>query len=446
MAKSVRGWRKEPRWFCRTSIGYGYSCDVEAKPDLNLRHLHALVLVRLAGGISAAAPLANLSQPALTQAIARLEAQLDVVLFQRQPGGVVATEATELLVPRIERALAHVARGVRLARRAQRLPGNAAVERRVTLGQLRALAAVDSAGSYSLAAARVGVSQPAIYRAVHELAELIEVPLTVRRGKTVQPTPAATRLLRLVRLALAELAAGLDELAALRSKDAGRITLGVMPLARAILLPQVLARFARAHPGAAVNVIEGPYAELLGDLRDGRLDLLIGALRDPLPVRDVVQEGLFDDEPVIVGRSGHPLAAGGVGIGRLLEFPWVIAATGAPVRARWERMFRAHGLEPPRLRIECGSVLIIRGLLLEDDWLTLMSRDQFLFERRAGMLCEIGGAGPDVRRRIGLTTRADWHPTRLQSAFVDTFRAVCGERDGVHDDGAWPFRYAAPTP
>ncbi|MEE7548607.1 LysR family transcriptional regulator, partial [Xanthomonas sp. Kuri4-1] len=127
------------------------------------------------------------------------------------------------------------------------------------------------------------------------------------------------------------------------------------------------------------------------------------------------------------------------------EFPWAVAATGAPVRARWERMFRDQGLEPPRLRIECGSVLVIRGLLLEDDWLTLMSRDQFLFERRAGLLCEIGVAGPGVRRRIGLTTRADWHPTRLQSAFLSTFREVCAERGQTAAPAAWPFRYPGPA-
>ena len=416
---------------------------MSAPLDLNLKHLHALAAVYHHGGISAAAPHVNLSQPALTQAIARLEKQLDAPLFDRQPGGMSPTEAAELLVPRIERALAYIAHGVRVARRAQRLPAMPAVERRVTLGQLRALAAVDTAGSFTLAATRAGVAQPAIYRAVHELSEVIETPLTVRRGKTVQPTPAATRMLRLVRLALSELSAGVDELASLRSQQGGRVALGVMPLARAILLPQVLARFARAYPGATVNVIEGPYAELLGDLREGSLDLLIGAMRDKLPVRDIAQEGLFDDDPVIVARSGHPLAATkGFRFPQLLDYPWVIAATGAPVRARWEQMFRQHGHEPPRLRIECGSVLITRGLLLEDDWLTLMSRDQFVFERRAGLLCEIGRAGDDLRRRIGLTTRADWHPTRLQQAFVETFRQVCAERNAAGDE-AWPFRFPA---
>ncbi|MFA6232518.1 MAG: LysR family transcriptional regulator [Rhodanobacter sp.] len=409
--------------------------------DLNFRHLLAVASVAQAGSISTALPLANLSQPALTQAIGRLEKQLDHTLFERHPGGMIATEATRLLVPRIERARAYIVRGVQMARRTVHLPALPAVERRVTLGQLRALTAVDDSGSYSLAAARSGISQPAVYRAVSELSGLIEVSLIVRRGKTVQPTLAATRMLRFVRLARTELEAGLDELAALRSKGAGRIVLGALPLARAILLPQVLSRFARANPGASVNVIEGPYIELLSGLREGNLDMIVGAMRNPLPVRDVKQEGMFDDDPVIVARTEHPLAGRPIDFESLLNYPWVIAATGAPVRARWEKMFRDRSLEPPRLRIECGSVLIIRGLMLEDDWLTLMSRDQFLVEQRAGLLHELGTAGPSVRRRIGLTTRADWHPTRLQTEFVDTFRKVCAERV---DGGHWPFQHAQP--
>jgi DNA-binding transcriptional LysR family regulator len=151
---------------------------------------------------------------------------------------------------------------------------------------------------------------------------------------------------------------------------------------------------------------------------------------------------LFDDEPVIVARSEHPLAGHSLSFDRLLNYPWVIAAAGTPVRARWEEMFRERSLEVPRPRIESGSVLIIRGLLLEDDWLTLMSRDQFLIEQRAGLLRELGTAGPCSRRRIGLTTRADWHPTRLQSEFVDTLRQACNERSSYGEDGSWPFRHA----
>ncbi|MEH7847266.1 LysR family transcriptional regulator [Rhizobium laguerreae] len=412
-------------------------------PQLNLRHLEAIVTAGRLGSISSASEAIHLSQPALTQAIGRVEAQLGHLLFDRQPSGVTSTEAGRLLTARIERALAYVARGGQAVRRGARLPPLPHIERRITAGQLRALISVDQAGSFALASRRAGLSEPALHRACRDLEQLLSVPLLVRQGRTVQPTAAAVILLRFARLAQAEMEAGFDELEALRSEGAGRVTVGTMPLARAILLPQALARFARAYPMASVNVVEGPYVELLARLREGEMDLLIGAMRNPPPVKDIAQEPLFIDDPVIVGRAGHPLLAEpGFPFSRLLDFPWVIPATGAPVRYRWEEMFKDHGLEPPRLRIECGSVLVVRGLMLEDDWLTLMSRDQFLFERRAGLLKEIAGAGPSLRRQIGLTVRDDWRPTQLQTAFVDNFRTVCVEWTSGKAMDSEPFRYA----
>lgn len=406
--------------------------------DLNLRHLLAVAAVVQSGSLSAALPLVSLSQPALTQAIARLETQLGQVLFERHPGGMTPTEAGRLLAARASRARGYIARGVQLARRTAQLPTLAAVERRVTLGQLRAVMEVDQRGSYAVAAQRVGVSQPAMYRAISELSDMVGVPLMVRRGKAVQPTLAATRMLRFVRLARAELQAGVDELASLRPEGAGRIVFGALPVARAVLLPLVLARFTRAYPNASVTVVEGPYQELLGHLREGSLDLVVGAMRAASPSRDVRQIPLFADDPVIVARAGHPLAGRAFTFGELLDFPWVMAAPGAPLRMRWEAMFADRGLAPPRLRVESGSVMIIRGLLLEDDWLTLMARDQFVVEKSAGLLCDLGTVAPGLRREIGATVRTDWHPTRMQAVFMDTLQQASRDRG---ESGEWPFQY-----
>lgn len=402
----------------------------------------AVSAVVQAGSLSAALPAVSLSQPALTQAIARLEGQLGQLLFDRHPGGMTATEAGRLLAERAERARAYIARGIQGARRAAQLPALPGVERRVTLGQLRAVAEVDLRGSYAVAASHIGVSQPAIYRSISELSDTIGVPLMVRRGKAVQPTAAAGRMLRFVRLARAELQAGLDELAGLRSEGAGRVVFGTLPVARAVLLPQVLARFARAHPNASVTVVEGPYAELLGHLREGSLDLVVGAMRTTVPSRDVRQIPLFVDDPVVVARAGHPLAGKQFGFEELLDYPWVMAAAGAPLRDRWEHMFHDRGFHPPRLRVESGSVMIIRGLLLEDDWLTLMARDQFVVEKRAGLLCDLGSVAPRLRREIGATVRSDWYPTRMQGLFMDMLRAASAERAA---DPSWPFKHPAST-
>lgn len=398
--------------------------------SLNLRHLDALGVIARTGSMSAAAQQMSLSQPALAQAIGKIERMFGERLFERQPGGMSPTPAGRIMIIRVERALRYLVQGVRLVRRAARLAPVTQIERRITMAQLRALIAVESTSSYALAAERTGLSQPAMHRAMRDLQEFLGLTLLVRVGRAVRPTDVASRFARFARLMLSELRAGIDEIEALRAGgDGGRIMLGTLPMARAMFLPELLSRFAAAHPNASVEVVEAPYVELLATLRHGDIDLLIGAQREPLPESDVVQEGLFDDEPVIVGRASHPLTGKRrLALGDLLQFPWVIPSHGVPMRANWERMFREQGAEPPKLRIECGSVLIMRGLMLQGDWLTLMSRDQFLFERDVGALAELGAPGKVLRRRIAMTRRSDWRPTPLQADFVELARLLAQER------------------
>ncbi|MEE7547827.1 LysR family transcriptional regulator [Xanthomonas sp. Kuri4-1] len=397
--------------------------------SLNLRHLGALLQVGAAGTLSAAAQAVSLSQPALVQAIAKLEQTLETALFVRHPQGVASTEAGDRFLARTRRALDYLDRGVQQIRRAARQPALAHVERRVSMSQLRALVSVVESSSYAGAAAVLGLSQPSLHRAMRELQEVVQVTLLERAGRSIRPTAPAGRLVHFVQLMLAELRAGLDEASTRHRGLGGHLRVGVMPVARAHFLPRVLAGFCRQRPAAFVDIIEGPYAELLARLRQGEMDVLIASWREDLTARDVTQEILFDDALVIVGRAGHPLQGRRrLSTAALRAHPWVIPAPGTPMRRSWERMFQLRGHAPPPLQVQCGSVMIMRGLMLEDDWLALMSRDQFRLESQAGRLIELGSPGAGFGRRVAMTCRTDWWPTPLQSAFIEAFRSVRSER------------------
>jgi len=89
------------------------------------------------------------------------------------------------------------------------------------------------------------------------------------------------------------------------------------------------------------------------------------------------------------------------------------------LRAQWQAMFEAAGAVAPRVPIECGSVIMIRQMLLQSDFLTLLSRDQVAVELEAGWLAQVAAAPGDVTRTIGVITRSDWRPTLLQRRFLD---------------------------
>ena len=371
--------------------------------NLNLRHLRALASIARLGSISAAAEAINLTQPAITQALAKFETHLGQPFFERRANGMTATPAALLLAPRIERALAHIG------------------SQRVTMAQLRALIMLADRGSYASAS---GLAQPSLHRAIGDLSVAMKRVLVERRGKGIMLTDQGRRTVRTFRLARAELEAGLTELASLQGIETGRITIGAMPLSRARLLPSAVSAFYRAYPDVRINIVEGSFQELIEPLRDGALDLMIGALREPSPGADVVQQPLFADRPVVLGRVGHPLSLISVTVSDLALYPWTVPASGAPLRVQWEKMFTDADVQLPNVPIECGSVITIRQILLESDFLTLLSPDQVAVELEAGWLTKIADTPEGLTRTIGITTRHGWRPTGMQNAFIQLLGEV----------------------
>jgi LysR family transcriptional regulator, regulator for genes of the gallate degradation pathway len=377
--------------------------------QFNLRHLRASAAIARLGSVSAAAQAVSITQPAITQGLAKLEAQLGTPLFERQSDGMAATAAAALFVPRIERALAHI-RSVR-----------------VTMAQVRALLALAEAGSYPAASVVTGLAQPTLHRAIADLAVALRRPLVERRGKGISFTDAGRRTVRNFRLARAELEAGLTELQGLKGREVGRIVIGAMPLSRARVLPAAVAAFYARFPDVRIAILEGAFGDLIEPLRDGEIDMMVGALRDQSPGADIEQQPLFKDRPVILARKDHPLAGSKPDIAKLAAFPWVVPPQGTPLQTQWQSMFDAAGLDLPLVPIECGSVITIRQLLITTDFLTLLSPDQVAVELEAGWLEIIAAAPPGLSRTIGISTRTGWQPTALQSAFVRQLKQVVEE-------------------
>lgn len=374
--------------------------------DLNLRHLLAIVKIAELGTMNAAAQAVSLTQPAITQALSRTEQLLGAELFERRHDGMTATAEADLLVPRIRAALDLVA------------------SPHVTMSRFRALLALADTGSYSGASHTTGLSLPSLHRAINDLSLSLRRSLVERRGKVVVLTEHGALVARQFRLARIELQAGIAELQALKGHETRSITIGAMPLARARVLPAAISRFLRRHPRVRIAIVEGSRAELVEPLRNGAIDLMIGALREPLIEPDVTQHPLFSDLPIVIARKGHPLDGTDPGLDRLASYPWIIAPAGAPLRESWAQIFTRAGLPLPPVPIESGSVMIIRQLLLDSDALTLLSHDQVTVELEAQWLVRLCSAPVGLHRTIGISARTSWRPTSVQAEFVEDLRAI----------------------
>lgn len=369
--------------------------------NLNLRHLQAIVEIARLQTVKRAAAAVNLTQPAITQALKRMEDQLAQQLFERRHDGMVPTEAAQRFVPHVAAALEHIA------------------SPHVTMARMRALIALAETGSYNGASARTGLSLPSLHRSVNDLAMASKKRLVQRRGRAVSLTATGQEMARSFRLAQKELQTGLAELAAIKGHETRQIAVGAMPLSRARVLPAAVTAFIARHPAVRLAIMEGSRAELVEPLRNGTIDLMIGALREPMHEPDLVQTPLFRDVPAVIARAGHPLAGVNASPSDFADYDWVIAAAGAPLRDMFDTFCGHAGITPPRVPVESGSVMTIREMLLESDFLTLLSPDQVRVELEAGLLVTIAQMPPGIGRTIGITTRASWRPTEVHEEFLD---------------------------
>jgi len=378
----------------------------------SLRHLRAFLAVVDTGSVTKAAETCFVSQPAVTQALSKIERTAGLPLFSRTPQRIFANHAGEVLALRIGRAFGYL--DPALSELSPRLKVTA------TTAQLKSLIAVRETENFTLAARRLGVSQPAVYRAVSQLEEEAARPLFERTSYGIVPTRPAQALAQAARLAFLELEQADADMAELTSAEIGRIVIGATPLATSYVLPRAIAGFRKFRPNLPLHIQEGPYPDLLGALRRGEIDVLLGALREPAPIGDVEQKVLFYDTVVLVAGNDHPLVRKpAITVEDLASFPWVVGQSGTPIRRYFDSIFTGAGNNPPKSIVESGSLILMRELLDTSDHLGCTSRLQAEAEIARGLMRALPFDLSHTSRPIGVTFRKDWLPTAAQQKFLE---------------------------
>jgi DNA-binding transcriptional LysR family regulator len=384
---------------------------------VRLRHLRAFEAVATLGSISAAADAIHLSQPALSQALAGLEKAFGTPLLQRTPSGSFLTGEGKILLVRVQRALRRIEEAVHDAAEFGRAGTTDQVSvRNVTSTQIQCLMAVEEHGSFTAAAKALGTSQSAVNRGARELETNLRRTLFVRTANGKVCNRVGARLARQARLAMHEIRYGEEELAAARGEMHGSVRIGILPLGASQLLSRALSRLAEEYPLMRATILESPYEALYAWLTSGHIDMIIGTLRPFTPGPEVIEYPLFDDPYCLVARRNHPLSARhSISYEDLGRFEWILPRSDTPRRQALESLLAEV---KARTNIETSSMVTTRDLLMNSDRITLLSKDQVLFEEQLGILWSLPVELPNAERVIGYTTRSDWLPTELQRAFI----------------------------
>lgn len=238
------------------------------------------------------------------------------------------------------------------------------------LTNLRALVAAIDEGSLRAAARRLGVSQPALTKMIRELERELATTLLVRSTTGVLATAQGMVLYERAVAADRELAHAVEQIQQLGGRMSGSLSIGAVPLAVMLLVPETLRTFGQEFPDIQLRISEELYIAQLTRLRKGEVDIALGPLPEQLPPGEFTVEPLMPIRMLIVVRKGNPLAHARR-LADLAQAPWVY--TGAHAESGYAKtLFEMHGLPPPPAGALVNSTLGLLSIIASGNCVGLL--------------------------------------------------------------------------
>jgi DNA-binding transcriptional LysR family regulator len=226
--------------------------------------------------------------------------------------------------------------------------------------------------SLRAAAQQLGVTQPALTKAIRRLEDSFGAPLFDRQARGVTPTVYGTALLRHAKDIKAALHAAREEVDALRTGGAGLVKIGAGPSWQDAVLPDAIAELRTTRPGVRIHVTGGGDDQLKEQLKSGALEFVLAAVPEtPRIEPELAWKPLLADEYCVVADVGHPLHhRRRIKPEDLLAYPWILPPATTYMVGRLQHVLRVAGLPAPVPAIETDVIPLKFALMRGSQYLS----------------------------------------------------------------------------
>ncbi|MGG6893455.1 LysR family transcriptional regulator [Rhizobium sp. BR 315] len=293
----------------------------------------------------------------------------------------------------------------------------------LSLDQLAAFVSVVDLGSFTAAADKIGLTQPAISLQVKLLERRLGVRLIERVGRRAQPSPAGIELLPHARRILDDCAMAEEVMTPYREGSAGRVRIGTGGTASIHLLPRAIAAAKKRMPELEIIVRIGNTDDMLRDIEANRLDLAVVTL--PASGRSLEIEPFHDDEILAVAPKDSSIPSGGPDA-EFMRDKTLMLYEGGNTRRMTNEWFINAGIRPEP-SMEFGSVEAIKELVAAGLGWSLLPA----MALKSGNLDDLATSPvrPRLARQLGMVLRRDKHLTKGLREVIKCLREFRGNRE-----------------
>jgi DNA-binding transcriptional LysR family regulator len=215
----------------------------------------------------------------------------------------------------------------------------------VSLRQVQAFVAIGRLASFTRAAAMLHTTQPALSARIRELEDALAIRLFDRNTRSVQLTRAGEDLLPVVEQLLADFGSMVKRAQDVADRSTGRVAIAALPSVSSRLLPNLLARFRKRHPGIVVALRDALADRVLDLVRNREVDFGVTSLG--AADRELEFTPLGSDRIVAVLPPGHPLArVRKLAVASLVDHPLILMDRDSSVRHIVDATYASLGRMP----------------------------------------------------------------------------------------------------
>jgi LysR family pca operon transcriptional activator len=297
------------------------------------------------------------------------------------------------------------------------------IDPRIKLRHLSCFLEVARLRSVVNAADALHVSQPAVSKTIAELEQLLGGSLFDRSKRNLFLTPFGEVFHRYASTSLAALRQGLA--VARGAQEAITVRVGALPTVSARILPGAVAAFTANHPGVHTRITTGPNEYLLGLLRTGDVDFVIGRMAEPDAMAGLSFEHLYSERVVMVVRPGHKLLAeAAFDLSMIERYPILMPTPSSLIRRMVDRMLLAHGITDLRDEVETVSDAFGRAYLRQTDAVWIISEGVVANDLAEGRLALLPVDTSETTGPVGFTTRTDTEAGLSTNSLIQAVRDV----------------------
>lgn len=301
----------------------------------------------------------------------------------------------------------------------------------VDMRQVRHLLAVVEHGNMLRAASAIHISQPALSKSIQNLETELGVQLLERGPRGVSPTIYGTALLKHARLLLNQREQAVAEIGAIKDGSLGHLRLGVANFA-IHFLPAVLAKLLSSKPGVSFDIVDGTYEGLTALVREGALDAVVSGLPPLHQAQDLVHKELNATEFVRVCRPDYrPFQQPEIPIATLCKARWILPNRPQAIIDLWELAFREARVAPPKPVLQSASMMFIKAMLMEGQFLSVLPRGIVEPEVQRGSLKANALRHPLAMVKEGIIYRAGGVQPPALFALIEAIRAESSGGSGA---------------